>query len=119
MSNKPRTEEQKLRRKYLNDCQKKGIKPMLIDDWKAKYAKKTAKPAAKPAKKVAKPVDRKGVPVHVVHKGDIVKFEDFSTDRIIDFAIRLLDMAWKDIINDGKRKVCKCGKKCAKKPVKK
>ena len=51
---KPRTKEQKLRRKYLEDCKAKGIKPMSIDDWKAKFANKTSKPSyksVKPAKK--------------------------------------------------------------------
>ena len=78
MSNKPRTKEQKLRRKYLEDCKAKGIKPMPIEDWKkdwkkikdwkAKFANKTSKPSCKsvkPAKKVcdkkpAKPIAKKG-----------------------------------------------------------
>ena len=79
MSYRPRTEEQKLRRKYLRDCKRHGVEPMQIDywkeynkklnaDWKPEFANKTSKPSrksVKPAKKVCnkkpeKPITKNG-----------------------------------------------------------
>lgn len=121
MSNKPRTEEQKLRRKYLAECKKKGVKPVSVEAWKAKSAKKTEKAAKAPCKKpcAKKPVEVKKAPVHIVHVGDIVKFEGFTAQRIINFALRLLNSAWNDVIDEIVDKDCKCAKKCAKKSTKK
>ena len=104
MSNKPRTKEQKLRRKYLEDCKAKGIKPMPIDDWKAKFANKTSKPSCKsikPAKKVcdkkpAKPVTKKGREVIVEH-GDLVIFNGYKPHEIMRLAMLMLVEAYKDI----------------------
>lgn len=104
MSNKPRTEEQKLRRKYLTDCKAKGIKPMQIDDWKAKFANKTSNPSCKsvkPAKKVcdkkpAKPVTKKGRKVIVEH-GDLVIFNGYKPYEIMRLAMLMLVDVYKEI----------------------
>lgn len=81
-----------------------------------KVAKKpTAKPAAKkqPAKKVAKPAQKKEVSkvlkpkVHVVRKGDIIKFEDFSPFRVLDYALKLACVSWAEA-----KKFSSCPKKC-------
>ena len=81
---KPRTEEQKLRRKYLTDCKANGIKPMPIDDWKAKFANKTSKPSYKsvePAKKGRKVI---------VEHGDLVIFNGYKPHEIMRLAMLML-----------------------------
>ena len=101
---KPRTEEQKLRRKYLTDCKAKGIKPMPIDDWKAKFANKTSKPSCKsvkPAKKVcdkkpAKPIAKKGRKV-IVERGGLVIFKDYKPCEIMRLSMLMLVDVYKDI----------------------
>ena len=101
---KPRTEEQKIRRKYLEDCKAKGIKPMQIDDWNAKFANKTSKPSCKsvkPAKKVcdkkpAKPIAKKGRKV-IVERGDLVIFKDYKPCEIMRLSMLMLVDVYKDI----------------------
>ena len=98
------TEEQKLRRKYLTDCNAKGIKPMPIDDWKAKFTNKTSKPSCKsvkPAKKVcnkkpAKTITKKGRKV-IVERGDLVIFKGYKPHEIMRLAILMLVDVYKDI----------------------
>lgn len=123
MSNKPRTEEQKLRRKYLEDCKKDGINPMPIEDWKnewkkinadwnwkAKFTNKTSKPSCKsvkPAKKVcdkkpAKPITKKGRKV-IVERGDVVIFKDYKLHEIMRLAMLLLIDVYKDICASNSR----------------
>ena len=108
MSNKPRTEEQKLRRKYLTDCKAKGIKPMPIDDWKAKFANKTSKPSrksVKPAKKVCckKPTKpEKGRKV-IVERGDVVIFKDYKPCEIMRLSMLMLVDVYKDICASNSR----------------
>lgn len=97
MSNKPRTKEQKLRRKYLEDCKKNGIKPMPIEDWKKDWKKiNDWKPmsANKPAKKVcgknqAKHITKKGRKV-IVERGDSVIFNGFKPCEIMRLAMLML-----------------------------
>ena len=91
MSNKPRTEEQKLRRKYLEDCKAKGIKPMPIDDWKAKFANKTSKPSCKSVKNA-----KKGRKV-IVERGDVVIFKDYKPCEIMRLSMLMLVDVYKDI----------------------
>ena len=101
---KTRTEEQKLRRKYLTDCKAKGIKPMPIDDWKAKFTNKTSKPSCKSVKsakkvcdkKPAKPVTKKGREVIVEH-GDLVIFNGYKPHEIMRLAMLMLVDVYKDI----------------------
>lgn len=84
MSNKPRTKEQKLRRKYLEDCKKHGVKPMKIEYWKAKFANKTSKPSCKSVKPA-----KKGRKV-IVERGDLVIFKDYKPCEIMRLAMLML-----------------------------
>ena len=112
---KPRTEEQKSRRKYLEDCKAKGIKPMPIDDWKKiwrgfnsdlkpEFANKTSKPSCKsvkPAKKVcdkkpAKPI-AENVRKVIVERSDVVTFKDCKPHEIMRLAMFMLIDVYKDI----------------------
>ena len=108
MSNKPRTEEQKLRRKYLEDCKKNGIKPMPIYDWKvwkSKFANKTSKPSCKsikPAKKFcdkkpAKPITKNGRKAIIVERGDTVIFNGYKPHEIMRLAMLMLVDVYKEI----------------------
>ena len=107
---KPRTEEQKLRRKYLTDCKAKGIKPMQIDDWKAKFANKTSKSSCKsvkPAKKVcnkkpANPITEKGRKV-IVERGDLVIFKGYKPCEIMRLSMLMLVDVYKDICASNSR----------------
>lgn len=115
MSNKPRTEEQKLRRKYLENCKRHGVEPMQIDywkeynkklnaDWKPEFANKTSKPSCKsvkPAKKVcnkkpAKPLTKKGRKV-IIERGDLVIFNGYKPHEIMRLAILMLVDVYKEI----------------------
>ena len=107
---KPRTEEQKLRRKYLTDCKAKGIKPMPIDDWKAKFANKTSKPSCKsvkPAKKVCdkKPAKLITKKVHkvIVERGDLVIFNGYKPHEIMRLAMLMLVDVYKEICASNSR----------------
>ena len=101
MSNKPRTKEQKLRRKYLEDCKKNGIKPMPIEDWKKDwkkindwkpmFANKTSKPSCKSVKPA-----KKGRNVIVEH-GDFVIFKGYKPHEIMRLAMLMLVDVYKDI----------------------
>ena len=116
---KPRTDEQKIRRKYLTDCKKNGIKPMPIEDWnnwkkikdlKAKFANKTSKPSCKsvkPAKKVcdkkpANPITKKGRKI-IVERGDVVIFKDYKPHEIMRLAMFMLIDVYKDIYASNSR----------------
>lgn len=115
MSNKPRTEEQKRRRKYLERCKKHGVEPMQIEywkeydkklnaDWKPEFADKTSKPSCKsvkPAKKVcgkkpAKTIAKKVRKV-IVERGDLVIFKDYKPCEIMRLAMLMLVDVYKDI----------------------
>ena len=112
---KPRTEEQKSRRRYLTDCKAKGVKPMQIDYWKKiwsgfnsdskhEFANKTSKPSCKsikPAKKVcdkkpAKTITKKGRKVIIEH-GDLVIFNGYKPHEIMRLAMLMLVDVYKEI----------------------
>ena len=121
MSNKPRTKEQQLRRKYLEDCKKNGIRPMPIEDWKKDwekindwkpmFANKTSKPSCKivkPAKKVcdkkpAKPITKKGRKAIIIERGDSVIFKDYKPCEIMRLAMLMLVDVYKDICASNSR----------------
>ena len=95
MSNKPRTKEQKLRRKYLEDCKRHGVEPMQIDywkeynkklnaDWKPEFANKTPKNSCKSIKPAKK--ERK----IIVERGDVVIFKDYKPREIMRLAMLML-----------------------------
>ena len=120
MSNKPRTKEQKLRRQYLTDCKKNGIKPMPIEDWKKDwkkindwkpmFANKTSKPSCKSvkhakkvcAKKPEKPTTKKGRKV-IVERGDVVIFKDYKPCEIMRLAMLMLVDVYKAICASNSR----------------
>ena len=120
MSNKPRTKEQKLRRRYLEDCKKNGVNPMPIEDWKKDWKKindwkpmfanktqKTSRKSVKPAKKVcdkkpAKPITKKGRKVIVGH-GDLVIFKGYKPHEIMRLAMLMLVDVYKDICASNSR----------------
>ena len=104
---KTRTEEQKLRRKYLEDCKAKGIKPMPIEDWKKDwkkindwkpmFANKTSKPSCKSVKPA-----KKGRKV-IVERGDIVIFKDYKPCEIMRLSMLMLVDVYKDICASNSR----------------
>ena len=110
---KTRTEEQKLRRKYLEDCKAKGIKPMQIDDWKAKFVEywkakfveywkaKFANKTSKPSCKSVKPA-KKGRKV-IVERGDIVIFKGYKPHEIMRLAMLMLVDVYKEICASNSR----------------
>ena len=89
MSNKPRTEKQKIRRRYLADCKKNGIKPMPIEDWNNWKKINDWKLKKVCEKKPAKPIARKGRKV-IVERGDSVIFNGFKPCEIMRLAILML-----------------------------
>ena len=107
MSNKPRTKEQKLRRKYLTDCKKNGIRPMPIEDWKKdwkkindwkpKFANKTSKPSCKSVKNAKK------VRKVIVEHGDVVIFKDYKPREIMRLAMLMLVDVYKAICASNSR----------------
>ena len=117
---KTRTKEQKLRRKYLEDCKKNGINPMPIEDWKKDwkkindwkpmFANNTPKPSCKsvkPAKKVceknpAKSITKKGRKV-IVERGDVVIFKDYKPCEIMRLAMLMLVDVYKVICASNSR----------------
>ena len=104
---KTRTEEQKLRRKYLEDCKAKGIKPMPIEDWKKDwkkindwkpmFANKTPKPSCKSVKPA-----KKGRKV-IVERGDVVIFKDYKPCEIMRLSMLMLVDVYKDICASNSR----------------
>ena len=121
MSYRPRTKEQKSRRRYLADCKRHGVEPMQIDywkeynkklnaDWKPEFADKTSKPSCKsvkPAKKVCnkkteKPIVKKGRKVIVEH-GDLVIFNGYKPHEIMRLAMLMLVDVYKDIYASNSR----------------
>ena len=110
MSNKPRTEEQKLRRKYLTDCKKDGIKPMPIEDWKKRWKKinadwnwnpMSANKTSKPSCKSVKPA-KKGRKV-IVERGDFVIFKGYKPHEIMRLSMLMLVDVYKDICASNSR----------------
>ena len=107
MSDKPRTKEQKLRRKYLEDCKKNGIRPMPIEDWKKdwekindwkpRFANKTSKPSCKSVKPA-----KKGHKV-IVERGDVVIFKGYKSHEIMRLAMLMLVDVYKDICASNSR----------------
>ena len=119
MSNKPRTKEQKLRRKYLERCKKHGVEPMPIEywkkydkkineDWKPELANKTSKPSCKsvkPAKKVCnkKPTKPENGRKVIVERGDIVIFKGYKPCEIMRLSMLMLVDVYKDICASNSR----------------
>ena len=103
MSYRPRTKEQKSRRRYLADCKKHGVEPMPIEywkdyykefnaDWRPEFANKTSKPSCKSVKPIAK----KGRKV-IVERGDLVIFNGYKPHEIMRLAMLMLVDVYKEI----------------------
>ena len=120
MSNKPRTEVQKSRRRYLTDCKKHGVKPMPIEDWKkarisdfgircvadniSKPSCKSVKPAKKVCdKKTAKSITKNGRKAIIIERGDLVILKSFKPHEIMRLAMLMLVDVYKDICASNSR----------------
>ena len=122
MSYRPRTKEQKLRRKYLRDCKRHGVEPMQIDywkeynkkinaDWKSEFADKTSKPSCKsikPSKKVcdkktSKSITKNGRKAIIIERGDLVILKSFKPHEIMRLAMLMLVDVYKDICASNSR----------------
>lgn len=110
-------------------------KSKKVVDASKKVEKKVAKVETKEVVKLPKKPAVKVKIVNIkpkevlIHKGDNVRFVDFSAERILEFGMGLVKMAL-EVINeaeakksceckDSKKKSCKCAKKATKKPTKK
>lgn len=119
MSNKPRTAQQKSRRRYLADCKKHGVEPMSIEEWKkgriSDYgircvANKVLKPSCKSVKsakkvcckKPANPITKKGRKI-IVERGDVVIFKDYKPCEIMRLAMLMLVDVYNDIYASNSR----------------
>lgn len=102
---KPRTEIQKMRRAYIDQCHKDGKKPLPVDKWYAnlgdfKKEKEVKKAVKAPAKKVVKKGVKKDVKkpsvkgrVVYIRRGDEVHFDDYTADELADFAKGVISLA--------------------------
>lgn len=113
----------KARKRELDRTRSKAKAEVKVE----KKAKKTSKTVAKevvklppkPAVKVKVVKIKKQKPTEVlIHKDDIVRFVDFSPERVMKFGMRLVKMALDHIHELEAKGSCDCGK-CAKKPTKK
>ena len=119
MSYKPRTKEQKSRRRYLADCKKHSVEPMSIEEWKkgriSDYGircveNKVLRPSCKsvkPAKKVcnkkpANPITKKGRKV-IVERGDVVIFKGYNPCEIMRLSMLMLVDVYKYICASNSR----------------
>ena len=110
MSYRPRTKEQKSRRRYLAYCKRHGVEPMPIEEWKKArisdygircVADKTSKPSCKSVKP-EKPITKKGRKVIVEH-GDLVIFNGYKPHEIMRLAMLMLVDVYKDICASNSR----------------
>lgn len=90
MSNKPRTEEQKMRRAYIANCKKHGATPLPIDKWRDVLKKKEAKKGEKSAKRSKPCANGKVVEIH---KGDELHFMGYSPDDLAKLSRELILLA--------------------------
>ena len=118
MSYKPRTKEQKSRRRYLADCKKHCVEPMPIEEWKkgriSDYgircvANKVLSPSCKsvkPAKKVCNKKPTKpenGRKAIIIERGDAVIFKGYKPHEIMRLAMLMLVDVYKDICASNSR----------------
>lgn len=97
---KPRTEIQKMRRAYIDQCHKDGITPLPVDKWlKGDSAKKpTPAKKSKPAKKDSNPKKvaaksethkkESGRKVTIRH-GDKVVLDGYTSHELFEIACRI------------------------------
>ena len=103
---KPRTEIQKKRRAYIDQCHKDGIAPLPVDKWlKGDSAKKST--PVKKSKPVKKDSNSKKVAAKsethkkesgrkvTIRRGDKVVFDGYTSGELAEFATDVLRLALK------------------------
>ena len=99
---KPRTEIQKMRRAYIDQCHKDGITPLPVDKWLKGDSDKKPKPVKKDSnsKKVAakgethkKESGRKVT----IHRGDTVVFDGYASHELFEIACSVIGLAIKEL----------------------
>ena len=99
---KPRTEIQKKRRAYIDQCHKDGITPLPVDKWLKGDSAKESKPVkkSKPAKKVAAKSEthkkESGRKV-TIHRGDKVVFDGYTSHELFEIACSVIGLATKEL----------------------
>ena len=97
---KPRTEIQKKRRAYIDQCHKDGIAPLPVDKWLNGDSAKKSKPVKKDSnsKKVAAKSEthkkESGRKV-TIRRGDKVVFDGYTSGELAEFASDVLCIALK------------------------
>ena len=104
---KPRTEIQKMRRAYIDQCHKDGITPLPVDKWLKGDSDKKPKPVKKDsnskkvaAKKVATKSEtnkkESGRKV-TIHRGDKVVFDGYTSHELFEIACSVIGLATKEL----------------------
>lgn len=97
---KPRTEIQKKRRAYIDQCHKDGIAPLPVDKWLKGDSAKKSTPVKKDSnsKKVAAKSEthkkESGRKV-TIRRGDKVVFDGYTSGELAEFASDVLCIALK------------------------
>ena len=105
---KPRTEIQKKRRAYIDQCHKDGIAPLPVDKWLKGDPDKKPKPVkkSKPVKKDSNPkkvaaksetCKKESGRTVTIHRGDKVVFDDYTSHELFEIACSVLGLATKEL----------------------
>lgn len=99
---KPRTEIQKKRRAYIDQCHKDGITPLPVDKWLKGDPVKKSKPVKKDSntkKIVTKSETHKkesGRKV-TIRRGDKVVFDGYTSHELFEIACSVIGLATKEL----------------------
>ena len=99
---KPRTEIQKKRRAYIDQCHKDGITPLPVDKWLKGDPDKKPKPVKKDSnsKKVAAKSEthkkESGRKV-TIRRGDKVVFDGYTSHELFEIACSVIGLATKEL----------------------
>ena len=99
---KPRTEIQKMRRAYIDQCHKDGITPLPVDKWLKGDSDKKPKPVKKDSnsKKVAAKSEthkkESGRKV-TIRRGDKVVFDGYTSHELFEIACSVIGLATKEL----------------------
>ena len=99
---KPRTEIQKKRRAYIDQCHKDGIAPLPVDKWLKGDSAKKSTPVKKDSnsKKVAAKSEthkkESGRKV-TIRRGDKVVFDGYTSHELFEFACSVIGLATKEL----------------------
>lgn len=103
---KPRTEIQKIRRAYIDQCHKDGITPLPVDKWLKGDSDKKSTPVKK-SKPVKRDSNSKKVAAKsethkkesgrkvTIRRGDKVVFDGYTSGELAEFASDVLCIALK------------------------